>query len=156
MISCSVSRFFSKTLNTKQNNKSNNVLTTNSFPLKQTSKYSTVNPKEISHFSNFSKDWWDPEGSMKALHNINPTRMKFVRNKIIDHFGLNPQKTTPLEEIRILDAGCGCGLVSEPLARMGGIVLGIDPSPTNILVAQTHSSLDPSLSNLSYLQATTC
>ena len=86
-----------------------------------------------------AKDWWDPSGKFKSLHLFNPTRIEFIREKLIFHFKLNSNSSKPLKELKILDIGCGGGLLCEPLNRLGATVTGIDPSSSNIEVAKLHS-----------------
>ena len=86
-----------------------------------------------------AKDWWDPNGKFKSLHLFNPTRIEFIREKLIFHFKLNSNSSKPLKELKILDIGCGGGLLCEPLNRLGATVTGIDPSSSNIKVAKLHS-----------------
>ena len=86
-----------------------------------------------------AKDWWDPSGKFKSLHLFNPARIAFIREKLISHFKLNSNSSKPLKELKILDIGCGGGLLCEPLDRLGATVTGIDPSSSNIEVAKLHS-----------------
>ena len=86
-----------------------------------------------------AKDWWDPSGKFKSLHLFNPARIAFIREKLISHFKLNSSSSKPLKELKILDIGCGGGLLCEPLNRLGATVTGIDPSSSNIEVAKLHS-----------------
>ena len=99
----------------------------------------TVDKIEIEKFSKMAKDWWDPNGKFKSLHLFNPTRIEFIREKLIFHFKLNSNSSKPLKELKILDIGCGGGLLCEPLNRLGATVTGIDPSSSNIEVAKLHS-----------------
>ena len=99
----------------------------------------TVNKKEIEKFSALSKDWWNPNGKFKPLHLFNPTRISFIRNKLISHFKLNSSSKTPLQNLKILDIGCGGGLLCEPLKRMGADITGIDASINNIEAAKMHA-----------------
>ncbi|AGA64269.1 3-demethylubiquinone-9 3-methyltransferase [Liberibacter crescens BT-1] len=103
--------------------------------------YITIDPAEIEHFSNIANEWWNPQGKFKPLHKINPIRIEYIRNKIIHHFKYNVQEIYPLKGLRVLDLGCGGGLLSEPIAEMGADVIGIDPSPKNIEVAIAHSRM---------------
>ncbi len=98
----------------------------------------SVNKKEIDKFSKMAAEWWDPEGKFKPLHKFNPTRIKYIKETIINNFNLK-DKTRPLSGISILDIGCGGGLLSEPMSRMGANVTGIDASEKNIKVAKLHS-----------------
>ena len=99
----------------------------------------TVDKTEIEKFSKMARDWWNPNGKFKPLHLLNPPRISFIRDKLISHFGLNLNNEKPLKELKILDIGCGGGLLCEPLARLGAIMTGIDASNDNIEVAKLHS-----------------
>jgi len=99
----------------------------------------TVDKKEIEKFSKLAKEWWNPSGKFKPLHLFNPTRISFIREKIISHFNLNKLSQNPLEGINILDIGCGGGLLCEPLRRLGAKITGIDASKNNIEVAKLHA-----------------
>ena len=98
----------------------------------------SVNKKEIDKFSKMADEWWDPEGKFKPLHKFNPTRIKYIKENIINNFKLK-NKSKPLSGINILDIGCGGGLLSEPMSRMGANVTGIDASDKNINIAKLHS-----------------
>ncbi len=98
----------------------------------------SVNKKEIDKFSKMADEWWDPEGKFKPLHKFNPTRIKYIKENIINNFKLK-NKFRPLSGINILDIGCGGGLLSEPMSRMGANVVGIDASDKNIKIAKLHS-----------------
>ena len=98
----------------------------------------SVNKKEIDKFSKMANEWWDPEGKFKPLHKFNPTRIKYIKENIINNFKLK-NKFRPLLGINILDIGCGGGLLSEPMSRMGANVTGIDASDKNIKIAKLHS-----------------
>ena len=98
----------------------------------------SVNKKEIDKFSKMANEWWDPEGKFKPLHKFNPTRIKYIKENIINNFKLK-NKFRPLSGINILDIGCGGGLLSEPMSRMGANVTGIDASDKNIKIARLHS-----------------
>ncbi len=99
---------------------------------------SSVNKKEIEKFSKMATEWWDPNGKFKPLHKFNPIRIRYIKENIINHFKLENNKK-PLEKIRILDIGCGGGLLSEPMYRLGASVTGIDASNTNIEIAKFHA-----------------
>ncbi len=99
----------------------------------------TVDKTEIEKFSKLAKDWWNPKGKFKPLHIFNPTRIKFIKEKLISYFNLRPDVHEPLQKINILDIGCGGGLLSEPLQRLGASVTGIDASKNNIEVAKLHA-----------------
>ena len=98
----------------------------------------SINKKEIDKFSKIADEWWDPEGKFKPLHKFNPTRIKYIKENIINNFKLK-KKSKPLFGVNILDIGCGGGLLSEPMSRMGANVTGIDASDKNIKIAKLHS-----------------
>ena len=99
----------------------------------------TINKKEIEKFSKLAKDWWNPNGKFKPLHQFNPARIKFIKQKLISYFKLNSRSLKPLNKLNILDIGCGGGLLCEPLKRLGGNMTGIDASKNNIEVAKLHA-----------------
>ena len=99
---------------------------------------SSVNKKEIEKFSKMASEWWDPKGKFKPLHKFNPIRIKYIKESIIENFKLK-NKIKPLNKINILDIGCGGGLLSEPMQRLGANVTGIDASIKNIKVAKLHA-----------------
>ena len=99
---------------------------------------STINKKEIQKFSKIANEWWDPEGKFKPLHKFNPIRIKYIKDNIIQNFKIK-SKNAPLKRLNILDIGCGGGLLSEPMCRLGGNVTAIDASKKNIDVAKFHS-----------------
>ena len=110
-------------------------------------KKDTINKKEIDKFSKLADEWWDPEGKFKPLHNFNPVRLRYIKDTIIKKFG-NRSEKLPLKDIKILDIGCGGGLLSEPLSRLGATVTGIDASDRNIKIAKMH--LEKSKLNIDY------
>ena len=99
----------------------------------------TINKEEIQKFSNLANEWWDPKGKFKPLHMFNPIRIEYISEKIKDHFKIGKKTTNILDGLKILDIGCGGGLISEPMARLGASVTGIDASSKNISVAKIHS-----------------
>jgi 2-polyprenyl-6-hydroxyphenyl methylase/3-demethylubiquinone-9 3-methyltransferase len=99
---------------------------------------SSVNKKEIEKFSKMAVEWWDPSGKFKPLHKFNPIRIKYIKENIISNFKLKVKKK-PLDKINILDIGCGGGLLSEPMTRLGANVTGIDASNKNINIAKLHA-----------------
>ena len=101
-------------------------------------KNNTINKKEIEKFSKIAEEWWNPEGKFKPLHKFNPIRISYIKENIIKTFKLENKKT-PLKNLKILDIGCGGGLLSEPMSRLGAKVTGIDASDKNINVAKLHS-----------------
>ena len=101
-------------------------------------KNNTINKKEIEKFSKIAEEWWNPEGKFKPLHKFNPIRISYIKENIIETFKLDCNNA-PLKDIKILDIGCGGGLLSEPMCRLGAKVTGIDASDKNIKVAKLHS-----------------
>ena len=101
---------------------------------------STIDPKDVAKFSAIADEWWDPEGKFKPLHQFNPIRLQFIRDRLCDHFDRDPLSMQPLKGLRVLDVGCGGGLIAEPLARMGAKVTGIDASEKNTITAQVHAA----------------
>jgi 2-polyprenyl-6-hydroxyphenyl methylase / 3-demethylubiquinone-9 3-methyltransferase len=99
----------------------------------------TINKEEIQKFSNLADEWWDVKGKFKPLHMFNPIRIEYITEKIKGHFKLKKKEANILDGLNILDIGCGGGLISEPMARLGGLVTGIDASEKNIKIAQIHS-----------------
>ncbi|MCB1476908.1 MAG: bifunctional 2-polyprenyl-6-hydroxyphenol methylase/3-demethylubiquinol 3-O-methyltransferase UbiG [Rhodobiaceae bacterium] len=99
---------------------------------------STVDEAEIQRFSALADTWWDPQGKMGVLHKFNPVRLAFIRDTVARHFGRDPADGETLKGLRLLDIGCGGGLLCEPMARLGADVVGADASPTNIEVARIH------------------
>jgi 2-polyprenyl-6-hydroxyphenyl methylase/3-demethylubiquinone-9 3-methyltransferase len=99
-----------------------------------------VDPAEIERFQRLAKAWWDPTGKFRPLHQIGPARLTFIRDELVRHFARDVAGLRPLTGLRILDVGCGGGLVSEPLARLGAEVTGIDPGERNIAIAQGHAA----------------
>jgi len=102
---------------------------------------SSVNKKEIEKFSNMADEWWDPHGKFKPLHKFNPIRIKYIKENIIRQFKIK-NKNKPLSGINILDIGCGGGLLSEPMCRLGADVTGIDASIKNIKISKLHAKKD--------------
>ena len=100
---------------------------------------STINKDEIKKFSKMADEWWDIDGKFKPLHMFNPTRIEYILEVCSKHFDLDLNKVTPLKDIKILDIGCGGGLISEPMSRLGANVTGIDASDKNIHVAKLHA-----------------
>tara|TARA_B100000401_G_scaffold311617_1_gene214866 strand:- start:223 stop:951 length:729 start_codon:yes stop_codon:yes gene_type:complete len=99
----------------------------------------TVNKKEVDKFSKLASEWWDPKGKFKPLHKFNPVRLSYIKKTIVKKKKLLNNKK-PLKNIRILDIGCGGGLLCEPLAKMGAKVIGIDASEKNIKIAKSHAN----------------
>ena len=101
-------------------------------------KNNTINKKEIEKFSKIAEEWWNPEGKFKPLHKFNPIRISYIKQNIISTFQIKNQKKA-LNKVKILDIGCGGGLLSEPMCRLGAEVVGIDASARNIKVAKLHA-----------------
>jgi 2-polyprenyl-6-hydroxyphenyl methylase/3-demethylubiquinone-9 3-methyltransferase len=99
----------------------------------------TVNKKEIEKFSRMAEEWWDVEGKFKPLHKFNPIRIKYIKESVIENFKLQNNEKLPLNGINLLDIGCGGGLLSEPMCRLGATVTGIDASAKNIEIAKIHA-----------------
>lgn len=99
----------------------------------------SINPQEIEHFARDSARWWDEDGPFRPLHRLNPVRLQYIRDQAARHFGLEDSSLTPLKGLRVLDIGCGGGLVCEPMARMGAEVLGIDADNNAIEIARDHA-----------------
>ncbi|MBW8283297.1 MAG: bifunctional 2-polyprenyl-6-hydroxyphenol methylase/3-demethylubiquinol 3-O-methyltransferase UbiG [Rhizobium sp.] len=100
----------------------------------------TIDQAEVDRFSAMAAEWWDPTGKFKPLHKINPVRLAYIRDQVSAHYGRDPKAHRPLEGLRVLDIGCGGGLLSEPVAKMGAHVLGADASERNIGIASTHAA----------------
>src|SRR3954453_667979 len=101
---------------------------------------STVDPAEVAKFSRLSDEWWDPNGKMAPLHKINPLRLGYIRDAACRKLDRNVRSLGSLSGLRILDIGCGAGLLCEPFTRLGAQVIGIDPSATNIAAARIHAA----------------
>ena len=101
-------------------------------------KSSTINKKEIEKFSKMASEWWNPLGKFKPLHKFNPIRIKYIKDSAARYFKIN-SNNKPLKNLNILDIGCGGGLLSEPMNKLGASVTGIDASKTNINIAKIHS-----------------
>ncbi len=100
----------------------------------------TIDAAEIEHFSRIAAEWWNPQGKFRPLHKFNPTRLAYIREKVCEKFHRDPNAVRPFEGLRFLDIGCGGGLLSEPMARLGAAVVGADASETNIEVAKIHAA----------------
>jgi 2-polyprenyl-6-hydroxyphenyl methylase/3-demethylubiquinone-9 3-methyltransferase len=99
----------------------------------------TVDPAEVDRFSALAAEWWNPRGKMAPLHKFNPVRIGYVRDQTAARFGRDPKRLDSMKGLRILDIGCGGGLLSEPLARLGATMVSVDPSETNIEAAKQHA-----------------
>lgn len=100
----------------------------------------TVDPAEIARFSSLAAEWWDPAGKFGPLHKLNPVRLAYIRDRLCARFGRDPRAPRPLAGLRVLDIGCGGGLLSEPMTRLGASVVGVDASAANIGVARAHAA----------------
>ena len=100
---------------------------------------STLDDAELARFAALAAEWWDPKGKFRPLHQIGPVRLAFIRDRLVEHFALEPRGLTPLQGLRVLDIGCGGGLICEPLARMGAAVTGIEPTEANLRAAILHA-----------------
>ncbi len=100
----------------------------------------TVDEAELARFAALADQWWDPRGKMAPLHKFNPQRLGYVRDMACRHFGRDPKRLDCLAGLRLLDIGCGGGLLSEPLARLGGALVGADPAEANIAAARLHAA----------------
>ena len=102
-------------------------------------KKTTIDPVEHEKFSKLAEEWWNPKGKFKTLHKFNPTRIAFIREKILNHFDIAKDEKKPFKNINLLDIGCGGGLLSEPMAKLGANVTGLDVVEKNIKTASTHA-----------------
>ena len=100
---------------------------------------SSIDPAEVERFSKIAAEWWDPKGKFAPLHKFNPVRLGFIREQALHRFGRDPAARRPFEGLRLLDIGCGGGLLSEPMSRLGFQVVGVDASARNIGTATTHA-----------------
>jgi 2-polyprenyl-6-hydroxyphenyl methylase/3-demethylubiquinone-9 3-methyltransferase len=107
-------------------------------PMPKTNSVNSIDPKEIEHFRTLAATWWDEAGPYKALHQLNPLRLAFIRDNILKHLSAE-EPTTSLSGLKVLDIGCGGGLLSEPMARMGAQVKGVDATAENIQLAKLHA-----------------
>ncbi|PKA46845.1 Hexaprenyldihydroxybenzoate methyltransferase, mitochondrial [Apostasia shenzhenica] len=115
---------------------------------------SSLNEAELAKFAAISETWWDSKGPFKPLHLMNPTRVSFIRSMLCRHFRKDPCTKRPLEGLKIIDVGCGGGILSEPLARLGAYVTGIDALEKNINVARVHARFDSVTSSIEYICTT--
>lgn len=101
---------------------------------------SSIDPAEVERFSRIAAEWWDPKGKFAPLHKFNPVRLAFIRDQALERFGRDPKARRPFEGLRLLDIGCGGGLLCEPMTRLGFQVTGVDASERNIGTASTHAA----------------
>lgn len=101
---------------------------------------SSIDPAEVERFSRIAAEWWDPKGKFAPLHRFNPVRLAFIRDQALYRFGRDPAARRPFEGLRLLDIGCGGGLLCEPMTRLGFAVTGVDASERNIATASTHAA----------------
>ena len=101
---------------------------------------SSIDPAEVERFSRIAAEWWDPRGKFAPLHKFNPTRLAFIRDQALHRFARDPAARKPFEGLRLLDIGCGGGLLSEPMSRLGFAVVGVDASERNIGTASAHAA----------------
>ena len=101
---------------------------------------SSVDPREVEQFARMAATWWDPRGPMAPLHKLNPVRLAYIRDRAAERFGRDPKLLGCLKGLRMLDIGCGAGILSEPLARLGADMVGIDPAAENIEAARLHAA----------------
>ena len=99
----------------------------------------TVDTAEIEKFTAMAEEWWDTNGKFKPLHKLNPARLGFLRDRIAGHFGRDPMAAVPLKDLNVLDIGCGGGLMTEPLRRLGAIMTAVDAAERNIEIAKIHA-----------------
>ncbi|KAI3730386.1 hypothetical protein L1987_61556 [Smallanthus sonchifolius] len=111
---------------------------------------SSLNQTELAKFAAIADSWWDADGPFKPLHVMNPARLAFLRSTLCRHFGKDPFSARPFEGLNFVDVGCGGGILSEPLARMGASVTGIDAVEKNMKIARLHADLDPVVSSIEY------
>ncbi|MBM3504089.1 MAG: bifunctional 2-polyprenyl-6-hydroxyphenol methylase/3-demethylubiquinol 3-O-methyltransferase UbiG [Alphaproteobacteria bacterium] len=100
----------------------------------------TIDPDEVDKFARLAETWWDPDGPFRPLHRLNPVRLEYIRSKLIQHFGRDSRSFLPFDGLRLLDLGCGGGLLAEPMARLGFTVVGADAAAENVRVARHHAA----------------
>lgn len=105
-----------------------------------TAAATTIDQAEVDRFSAMAAEWWNPSGKFQPLHKFNPVRLAYIKEKVCERFGRDPRDSRSFEGLRLLDIGCGGGLLSEPMARLGAEVVGADVSETNVEVAKLHAA----------------
>ncbi|WP_340116975.1 bifunctional 2-polyprenyl-6-hydroxyphenol methylase/3-demethylubiquinol 3-O-methyltransferase UbiG [Pelagibius sp. 7325] len=100
----------------------------------------SIDEGEIAKFTAIAEAWWDPDGKFRPLHRVNPVRLSFIRDRLCAHFGRDPMADRPLQGLKLLDVGCGGGLLTEPLARLGAAVTGLDAAEKNVRIAALHAA----------------
>jgi len=105
-----------------------------------TALQTTVDPSEVDKFSAMAAEWWNPKGKFGVLHKFNPVRLEFIREHVVRHFSLNDNSRQTFKDLKLLDIGCGGGLLCEPMSRLGAAVTGVDPSEKNIKTASVHAA----------------
>lgn len=111
-----------------------------SAPHNDAAKLNTVDPEEVARFSAMAAEWWDPRGKFRPLHKFNPVRLAYIKAKVSGHFDRDEKSLTPFKGLRFLDIGCGGGLLSEPMCRLGATMVSADASPENIKTASVHAA----------------
>ncbi|WP_436639495.1 bifunctional 2-polyprenyl-6-hydroxyphenol methylase/3-demethylubiquinol 3-O-methyltransferase UbiG [Microbaculum sp. FT89] len=106
---------------------------------RKTATATTIDEAEVAHFSALAAEWWNPTGKFGVLHKFNPVRLDYIRDHVTAHFGRDSRSDRSLEGLRVLDIGCGGGLLCEPMARLGADVVGVDPAEKNIGTARVHA-----------------
>lgn len=106
----------------------------------ETPAAASVDPAEVARFAAMAEEWWDPHGKFRPLHRLNPTRLAFIRDRAAAHFGRDAKAPEPFAGLRLLDVGCGGGLLCEPMARLGAEVVGIDAAERNVKIARAHAT----------------
>jgi len=109
-------------------------------PTAQTTVETTANPEEVARFTAMADAWWDPTGKFRPLHQLNPARIQFIKDNVCRHFDLDANADLPFKGLDVLDVGCGGGLLSEPMARLGATMTSIDAGEKNVEIAKIHAA----------------